>query len=352
LALEELNHLRTIKSFKQLVDYLRDELDWPIKTADFEELTFDYAADELGLDSHTAAKIKEIKQLRPLSSKQPWGIFFLNFEPKRLPVVALRRILSTLVLKKRQSANKSQQAAWRLHDLLFISSYGESEHRDITFAHFSEEGSGDLPTLRVLGWDDEDTKLKVDHVDRVLREKLAWPDDENQLESWRAQWSSAFTLRTREVITTSQAMAERLAELARSIRKRMNAVMAVESEKGSIRQLYAAFKEVLIHDLTPDDFADMYAQTISYGLLTARVSRPVAIVADNLADMVPVTNPFLKELLETFLPIDGKQRMRLLHFDKGPTDILTFAWSPDGEKFAIARRRFNDSDVVLFTGLR
>src|ERR1039457_2011260 len=199
------NPLYSIKTFNQLVKYLRDELDWPIESDDFEELTFDYAPEELGLDAATAVKIKEIKQLRPLTSKQPWGIFFVNFAPKQLPVVARRRILGTLVLKKRQSANKSQQAAWRLHDLLFISSYGETEHRDITFAHFAEEqGTSDLPTLRLLGWDDEDTKLKLDFVERELRTKLRWPDDESNVADWLAKWSAAFRLRPREVIKTSQ----------------------------------------------------------------------------------------------------------------------------------------------------
>jgi hypothetical protein len=267
--------LHSIHTFKQLIGYLRDELGWPIESDDFEELTFDYAAEELGLDKATAAKIKEIKQLRPLSNKQPWGIFFVNFEPKRLPIVALRRILSTLVIKKRQSANRAQQAAWRLHDLLFISSYGEAEHRDITFAHFAEEpDTGDLPVLRLLGWDDEDTQLHVSHVDSELKSKLRWPTHEENVDAWRTAWASAFKLRPREVIKTSQQLALRLADLARKIRRRANAVLAIESEKGTLRKLHAAFKEALIHDLGEDDFADMYAQTISYGLLTARVSRP------------------------------------------------------------------------------
>ena len=34
-----------------------------------------------------------------------------------------------------------------------------------------------------------------------------------------------------------------------------------------------AFHEALIHDLERRRFADMYAQTIAYGLLSARVSR-------------------------------------------------------------------------------
>src|SRR3990172_8346064 len=93
--------LRSIKTFSQLVKYLRDELDWPIDSENFDDLTFDYEPEELGIDAGTAVKIKEIKQFRPLVSNQPWGIFFINFEPKRLPIVVLRRILRSLVVKKR-----------------------------------------------------------------------------------------------------------------------------------------------------------------------------------------------------------------------------------------------------------
>jgi predicted helicase len=304
----DIERLRSIKSFPSLVKYLRDELDWPIASEDFDELTFDYEPEELGLDAKTAVKIKEIKQLRPLASNQPWGIFFVNFEPKRLPVVVLRRILRSLVIKKRQSANKPQQAAWQLHDLLFISAYGESEHRDITLANFSEgDDKGDLPTLKVLGWDDEDTARHLAYSHEILKEKLHWPDNPADLANWRQTWSQAFTLKHREVIGTSKQMAEQMAELATAIRKRVNNVLAVESEKGPMRKLMTAFREALIHDLKPDDFADMYAQTITYGLLSARVSRPAGLVADNIRDMVPITNPFLRDLLSTFLTVGGRR---------------------------------------------
>ena len=89
MGMPDKERLRSIKTFPSLVKYLRDELDWPIESDNFEELTFDYAPEELGLDAQTAVKIKEVKQLRPLVSNQPWGIFFVNFEPKRLPVVVL-----------------------------------------------------------------------------------------------------------------------------------------------------------------------------------------------------------------------------------------------------------------------
>ncbi|MCA1623871.1 MAG: hypothetical protein LC778_08725 [Acidobacteria bacterium] len=307
----DLAALRAVKDFPSLVRYLNDELGWEFESDDVEDLTFEYEPEELGLDAATAAKVREIKQLRPLVAGQEWGIFFIDFEPKRLPVVALRRILSRLVIKKRAGARSATQAAWQHHDLLFISSYGEQAERAITFAHFSDNsGLGDLPTLKVLGWDAQDTQLSLEYTHRTLKEKLRFPDDPTDAESWRERWSSAFTLRHREVVTTSIELAKRLAELATLIRERANRVLAIESEKGAFRRLHEAFKEALIHDLSTDDFADMYAQTISYGLLSARVSRPAGLVADNLVDMVPSTNPFLKELLGTFLKIGGRDTTR------------------------------------------
>jgi hypothetical protein len=101
--------LATIRTFPQLVRYLRDEMGWPIEQDSFEDddsLYYDFTPEELGIDPRTAAKIESIKRLRPLSAKQPWGIFFVKFEPKRLPVVALRRILSQVVLKKRACASR------------------------------------------------------------------------------------------------------------------------------------------------------------------------------------------------------------------------------------------------------
>ncbi len=331
----DLDRLRSIKTFPSLVKYLRDELDWPIDSDDYDDLTFDYQPEELGLDSQTAVKIKEIKQLRPLNSKQPWGIFFINFEPKRLPVVVLRRILRSLVIKKRQSANRAQQAAWNLHDLLFISSYGEAIERSITFAHFSEDSNaGELPTLRVLGWDNQNTVLHLDHAHTTLKEKLVWPDDPDNLESWRKKWSEAFTLKHREVITTSKELAIRLAALATQVRNRVNAVLRVESEKGQFRQLHQAFREALIHNLEEDDFADMYAQTITYGLLAARVSRPMGVVTENLAQLV--SNPFLKETLSTFLTFGGKKGK--IDFDEvGILDVVDLLNSPDTNIEAILR---------------
>jgi SOS-response transcriptional repressor LexA len=302
--------LATVKRFDQLIAYLRDEMGWPIARDSFEEvddLFYDFTADELGIDPKTAAKIQEIKRLRPLSPKQPWGIFFVKFEPKKLPVVALRRILSQVALKKRASANSAERAAWAADDLLFVSNYGEGDERQISFAHFSRAQEGtDLPTLRVLGWDNLDTALHLDAVARELTEHLAWPEDDADAAAWRERWRAAFTLRHREVVTTSKELSIRLAELARNIRDRIRTALAIETDKGPLTRLMKAFQEALVHDLDADGFADMYAQTIAYGLLSARIADPHKKTADDFAAHMR-TNPFLRELMETFLKVGGRR---------------------------------------------
>ena len=300
--------LARIRSFTQLVAYLRDELGWPIDSDDFEELTFEYTPAELGIDAKNAAKIQEIKRLRPLRPGQPWGIFFVKFEPKRLPVVALRRILGQVALKKRASANNPERQAWAADDLLFVSNYGEGEERRIAFAHFSKPRDGhDLPTLKVLGWDNLDTPLHLDAVARELTHNLTWPDDEgDDPNAWREHWRAAFTLRHREVITTSKELSERLAELARAIRDRIRTALAIETESGPLTKLMKAFRTALVHDLDEAGFADMYAQTIAYGLLSARITDPRRRTADDFAAHMR-TNPFLRELMQTFLRVGGRR---------------------------------------------
>ncbi|MBX7134176.1 MAG: hypothetical protein K1X67_16005 [Fimbriimonadaceae bacterium] len=310
----ERQRLKAIHTFPELVKYLHTDLGWPVEQDSFEDLddiTFDWEPGELGIDPGQAAKIEYIKQLRPLENGQPQGVFFVKFSAKSLPVVALRRLLSKLVIKKRASAKAAERPLWAMRDLVFISSYGEKDERQLSFAYFQEpEHAHDLPSLKVLGWDDRDTVLHLDRVHDQLQTHLAWPDDSKKLAVWRRDWSRAFELRHGEVVTTAKQLAEQIAGLARRIRERAIQLLKLETESGPLRTLMAGFKKALIHDLTEDQFADMYAQTIAYGLLSARITHPDPVKAETLPDLIPVTNPFLKELLETFVTAGGKKRGR------------------------------------------
>ena len=326
---EQLRHIHNIPA---LVKYLDEELGWPIAADDWEDAVFDWKPEELNLKPEHQVAIRSIKQLRPLVSNQPWGVFFVDFDKRELPIVVLRRVLNGLAIKRRVKGSGHQ--TWTARDLLFVSSFGEgtpNNPREIALAHFTDESDvGDLPTLRVLGWDEEDTGLQLSYVAKTLKEKLRWPahtTSKAEQDAWRVQWAGAFSLQYRQVINDSKTLALALAELAKRIRSRVNTVLALESESGHLRQLHKAFKDNLISDLTEDGFADMYAQTITYGLFAARASRGSgALVADDAVHMAPSTNPFLRELLQDFLHAGGraKRTAKRVDFDElGINEVVT-----------------------------
>ncbi len=327
----QVEKLRTITNTTQLVRYLHTELDWPVDVEDVDDAFFDWHPDELFLSEEHQVAIGNIKQLRPLTSGQPWGIFFVEFERKRLPIVVLRRVLNSLAIKRRANAKKGGgHQTWHARDLLFVSSFGAAGHREIALAHFTDESEhGDLPVLRVLGWDEDDTTAQLAYVARTLHDRLRWPartDGADAQQAWREQWAGAFKLQYRQAINDAKSLALALAHLAKRIRVRANDVLKAESARGHLHKLHQAFKDNLIADLTPDGFADMFAQTIAYGLFTAHVSRGSgALVADDVALMVPSTNPFLRDLLQDFLQAAGRARQRhqRVDFDElGINDVV------------------------------
>ena len=59
-------------------------------------------------------------------------------------------------------------------------------------------------------------------------------------------------------------LAERMARLARLLHDLIRQAFAKEGATGDLHSQYTAFQKVLISDLSVDQFADMYAQTIAY----------------------------------------------------------------------------------------
>jgi hypothetical protein len=156
---------------------------------------FEYESSELGIDDANAVRIDKILRFRAFDVKQPWSVFYIQFATGSLPIVVMRRILSHLVVKRQQ---RSDQQSWQMHDLLFITNFGESDDRQISFAHFTQSADGkSMPTLKVLGWDGDDTKLRIDDVERRLTTYLEYPHDD--VAHWPQRWANAFTLRPKEV---------------------------------------------------------------------------------------------------------------------------------------------------------
>ena len=72
-----------------------------------------------------------------------------------------------------------------------------------------------------------------------------------------------------------------------------------------------AFKEVLIHDITPRQFADIYAQTIAYGMFAARLNDKTLedFTRQEAATLIPKSNPFLRTLFQYISGYDLDERI-------------------------------------------
>ncbi|MEK7193627.1 MAG: type ISP restriction/modification enzyme [Patescibacteria group bacterium] len=100
----------------------------------------------------------------------------------------------------------------------------------------------------------------------------------------------------KEPIRSGKHLAKIMGGKAQRIRDNARQFLATESDKNSeLVRIYETIKKLLVHDLTHESFADMYAQTLVYGLFIARYydntekdfSRREAI------DLIPASNPFL-----------------------------------------------------------
>jgi len=69
-------------------------------------------------------------------------------------------------------------------------------------------------------------------------------------------------------------------------------------ENNSLKNEMEVFKTTLIHDITPQSFADIYAQTIAYGLFTARLHDKTLenFSRQEAQYLIPKSNPFLRGL--------------------------------------------------------
>ena len=70
------------------------------------------------------------------------------------------------------------------------------------------------------------------------------------------------------------------------------------SENSTLKDQKKAFQQILIHDITSKGFADVYAQTIAYGMFAARLHDPTldTFSRQEAAELIPKSNPFLRRL--------------------------------------------------------
>ncbi len=110
-----------------------------------------------------------------------------------------------------------------------------------------------------------------------------------------------FCVHISQSIKSSKKLAEMMAGKARLLSDVIEQALTSDennSEDSTLKDQMNAFKEILIHDITPKGFADVYAQTIAYGMFAARLHDPTlpTFSRQEAAELIPKSNPFLRKL--------------------------------------------------------
>lgn len=115
-----------------------------------------------------------------------------------------------------------------------------------------------------------------------------------------------------EAIKSGVRLARIMGGKARRIRDNVKKFLAMESGNNKeLVRMYETIKELLVHDLTPESFADMYAQTLVYGLFVARYydDSPTNFTRQEARDLIPASNPFLRHFFDHIAGADFDQRL-------------------------------------------
>ncbi len=118
-----------------------------------------------------------------------------------------------------------------------------------------------------------------------------------------------FVAQRPQTITSPRELAERMAGKAILIKDVLQNTLADDAEE--LVGQYEAFRENLIHNIEAEDFADIYAETIAYGMFAARLhdtsldtfSRQEAL------ELLPKSNPFLRSLFSYIAGYDLDDRI-------------------------------------------
>ncbi|MBS4014484.1 MAG: N-6 DNA methylase [Bacteroidetes bacterium] len=118
-----------------------------------------------------------------------------------------------------------------------------------------------------------------------------------------------------QTIKSSKKLAEMMAGKARLLSEVIEKALTSDennSEDSTLKDQMNAFKQILIHDITPKGFADVYAQTIAYGMFAARSHDPslASFSRQEAYELIPKSNPFLKKLFGYIAGLEVDDRIK------------------------------------------
>ena len=139
--------------------------------------------------------------------------------------------------------------------------------------------------------------IKIGNYDLKSRTITAIPEQYEHV----AKTLLDFTQSHKEPIRSGAHLAKIMGGKAQRIRDNVRRFLAVSSDKNAeLIRLYETMKKLLIHDLTPYAFADMYAQTLVYGLFVARYHDETKkdFSRQEARELIPKSNPLLRHFFD------------------------------------------------------
>jgi len=129
------------------------------------------------------------------------------------------------------------------------------------------------------------------------------------------QYIKDFCLYIGQTIKSSKKLAQMMAGKARLLSEVIEKALVSDeqnSENSTLQDQMSAFKQILIHDITPKGFADVYAQTIAYGMFAARTNDPTLTTFNRQEafELIPKSNPFLKKLFGYIAGLEVDDRIK------------------------------------------
>ncbi|MGD0589869.1 MAG: type ISP restriction/modification enzyme [Bacteroidota bacterium] len=124
-----------------------------------------------------------------------------------------------------------------------------------------------------------------------------------------------FTQSHKEPIRSGEHLSKIMGGKAQRIRDNIKQFLSTQSERNvEITRIYDTFKKLLVHDLSKDSFADMYAQTLVYGLFVARYhdTTPDNFTRQEARELVPASNPLLRHFFDHIVGPDFDKRLEYI----------------------------------------
>lgn len=124
-----------------------------------------------------------------------------------------------------------------------------------------------------------------------------------------------FTQSHKEPIRSGKHLAKIMGGKAQRIRDNAKHFLADKSEKNAeILRVYETIRKLLVHDLTQESFADMYAQTLVYGLFVARYydDTPETFTRQEARDLIPASNPLLRHFFDHIVGPNFDKRLEYI----------------------------------------